>query len=208
MDERTELATDSWKTLIIKATAAQFAAVLLAALGCFGVLWSVDKGWVRWCGILIPFLPALAIIALGFIVYFRSLIKKCEVSERMYRIIVLLCLYVDAVMLSIMVGFSGGVKQSLFCPLFFAIPAMAIVFVPWREEYKHIWRVAVVTVVCYLVVYWLLPLLGLYFPRWLPHLFPPAVGTPKLFYNICECIVLAGSVGLTVLMSWLVPRIP
>jgi len=114
-----------------------------------------------------------------------------------YMSFILIYLLADALMLPIAVGFSGGVKQSLFTPLFFAIAAMAVVFVPrsavpWLKLSPLIW-VTAVTLVGYLVVYWIM--------YWLK------IGDKDRgrFYNVCENTILVSSVALTVLMSLRVP---
>lgn len=182
---------------LVNATRAQGIGVTLALLGCF-VLMRKDWPWWRLSGITIPFLVAYGSFLYGFLCAPNP---KVQIHMKTYMSFILLYLLADALMLPIAVGFSGGVKQSLFTPLFFAIAAMAVVFVPpsaepWLKFSPLVW-VTAVTLVGYLVVYWL--------QYWLPRLFPTSGVKP--FYSMCECAILVGSVALTVSMSLKVPSL-
>lgn len=175
------------------ATMTQVLGVTLALFGCAGVLSSTDRGdWSKWkwSGIGIPFILAYGMFIFGLLCHNNSLESSTPIGLETYMKFTLLYLYADAILLPIMVGCSGGVKQSLFSPLFFTIPAMALILIP-RSEIWHIYSVMCVTLGGYIVVY-LLPIDGKITGR---------------LYRTCECIILVGSVVLSVLMSLKAPSL-
>ncbi len=170
------------------ATVAQIVGLMIAVWGFLGLFFFgrvARVSWPawRWCGIVLPFIFVGGMTVWGTI---ACLIKPSTAPEKFIYVY----LYSDAIMLPLMVACSGSVKQSLFSPLFFAIPAMAVVFVPdsavWLFGWKHIWWVVIVTLFGYLFVYWL-------------PIDDSAQG--GFWYRLCECSILAGSVILTVFMS-------
>ena len=175
----------SLKESIFMATLSQLLGVSFALFGFLGIFFArgTEMRWWSWVGILVPFALAYSTAISGF-VYYGCFSNSASADKKMYKFFILLYLYTDAFLLPIMVGFSGGVKQSLFTPLFFTIPAMAVVFVPPCES-RHLWMVTVVTLIFYIMVYWL----------------PIGPESPGCFYRIVECVILGGSVVLTVLMS-------
>ena len=188
---------DTEKYPLSDAAWTQLLGVSMALLGCAGVFFGSGQ-WkelrVR-IGTGLPFLIAYGITLCALCVSRR--IDKPPVGKETYKRFVLCFLFVDAILLSIMVYFSGGVKQSLFCPLFFVIPAMAVVFVRWgeedkSEEDKYTWGVMAVTVAGYLLVYWL----------------PVEELTPGRFYRFCECTILVLAVALTVVTSLRMRSLP
>lgn len=181
------------------AVRSQFYGVTLAGFGCVGIFYGTSPDWMSWKiigGIGIPFFIAYGLFGIGFI--FFGNYKDEAVCEKTYTWFVPLCLCGNALLLSIMVGASGGVKQSLFTPLFLALPIAAVVLVPrsWLEV-LHIQLVTVITLLItlggYLVVYW-----------WFS---PVPKRAPGLAYRICENITLIGSVVLTVYMSLTAPTL-
>ncbi len=170
-----------------QATLAQILGVTLALFGCVGVLRSTDRGdWspLRWSGIGIPFLLAYAVFIFGLFCHNHRLENPTPMELETYMKFILLYLYADAILLPIMVGCSGGVKQSIFSPLFFAIPTMAVVFIPSFAK-LHIYSITGVTLAGYIIVY-LLPIDDKISGR---------------LYRFCECVILVGSVVLSVLVS-------
>lgn len=187
------------------ATRAQGIGVTLALGGCFVFIinnWGMLKWW-KLIGIIVPFCIAYGTFLYG-VLCAPNTGNQQPLDKDTYMKFILLYLFADALMLPIMVSFSGGVKQSLFTPLFFAIAAMAVVFVPksavlWLKYSPLVW-VTTVTLAGYLVVYWL--------QYWLPHLFSTSGVKPHCLYSMCECAILVGSVILTVCMSHKVPQLP
>lgn len=170
-----------------QATLAQVFGVTLALIGCFGVLRSRERGdWsaLKWGGIGIPFLLAYSMFILGLICHSYRLGNPTPMALGTYMRFILLYLYADAILLPIMVSCSGGVKQSPFSPLFFTIPAMAVVFLPQSAAW-HIYGVTLVTLTGYILVY----------------LIPLDERISGRLYRFSECIILVGSVILGVLMS-------
>ncbi len=180
------------------AVVAQFCGVTLAIIGCGGIFYGTSPNWTSGKmigGIVIPFVIAYSLFGIGFF-FFLSNYKDEAICEKTYTWFVPLCLYLNAILLSIMVAASGGVKQSLFCPLFLAMPVMAVVFVPrYWPKVLHIQVVTVITTVItlvgYLVVYW-------YFS-------PIPEEAPQRLYSFCENFILVGSVVLTVVISLRIP---
>jgi hypothetical protein len=176
----------TYTKMLLIAVIAQCSGVTLALIGWAGVV--IGSGlWRRLVvkiGTLIPFSIAYGIFVIGLLVFLCN--YENEVAcKKTYIWFVPLCLGGDALLLPIMVYFSGGVKQSLFSPLFFVIPAMAVVFVPWNVV-SDIVLITGMTLLGYLIVYWL------------PAVIDPL---PGYCYRIAECIVLSGSVILAVTIS-------
>ncbi len=172
-----------------QATLAQVLGVTLALVGCVGVLRSTERGdWsaLKWSGIGIPFLLAYGMFIFGFVCLCHRyrLGTPTPMELGTYINFILMYLYVDAILLSIMVSCSGGVKQSPFSPLFFTIPAMAVIFLP-QSAASHIYGVTFLTLTGYIIVY----------------LIPLDEKISGRLYRFSECIILVGSVILGVLMS-------
>lgn len=170
-----------------QATLAQVFGVTLALFGCVGVLRSTERGdWsaLKCSGIGIPFFLAYGMFIIGLVCHSCRLGNPTPMELGTYVKFILLYLYVDAILLPIMVGCSGGVKQSPFSPLFFTIPVMAVVFLPQSAAW-HIYGVTLVTLTGYIVVY----------------LIPLDEKITGRLYRFSECIILVGSVILGVLMS-------
>lgn len=182
------------------AVLAQFCGITLAGFGCGGIFYGTSPNWMSWKmigGIGIPFFSAYGLFGIGLIIFLRNY-KDEAVCEKTYTWFVPLCLCANAVLLSIMVATSGGVKQSLFTPLFLALPAAAVVLVP--RSWPKVLHIQVVTLITlfitlggYLVVYWCFS--------------PIPNGALGLLYRICENFTLVGSVVLTVCMSLNVPTL-
>ncbi len=181
------------KTIIemfLHATLAQLAGVTLALAGCIGVL--KGKGIeFKWSGVGIPFLVAYSMFIVAIVYYCKKNGNPIPMELNTYMKFILMYLYVDAILLPIMVNYSGGVKQSLFSPLFFVIPAMAVVFVS-RSAILHIYGVVGVTLAGYIVVY----------------LFSEDNKISGRFYKFCECGILVSSVILSVFMSLSLSPLP
>ena len=174
-----------------EATLAQFLGVSIALLGCLGIWLSKNGKWSsrqKW-GIVIPFALAYGTAIAGFVVCGLHIGNTILVRERTYKIFTLLYLYADAILLPIMIYYSGGVKQSLFTPLFFQIPAMAVVFV-YGSEVLQIAAITSLTLLLYIIVYW-----------WYWFRKPATDDDLPVPYGVCECLILIFSVALTVVMS-------
>ncbi len=176
---------DPVKYQLFQASLAQFLGVSLAFVGCFGIFWGsqYEKWWLK-AGIIVPFVVAYLTAIVGFIIYGYYARMPEPLGEGAYMWFVRSYLYADVLLLSIMVYFSGGVKQSLFTPLFFTIPAMAVLFVCSSMKLE-IWMVTIATLAGYIIVY----------------LRPVEKKIPGRLYRFCECTILVGSVFLTVSMS-------
>lgn len=172
---------------LFEATLAQFLGVTMALFGCIATL-GLALSMRQWVGIGLPFLLAYGTVVIGFLFISRHNADRNPITQEVYMCFIGMYLYADVFLLPIMVSHSGGVKQSLFCPLFFAIPAMATVFVS-RSYVRQIYYITLATLAAYIVVYWLPS-------SWIVGLIPPGV-----FYNLMECVILVGSVSLTVIMT-------
>ncbi len=182
------------------AVGAQFCGVTLALFGCGGIFYGTSPDWMsrKMIGsIVIPFFIAYVLFGIGLF-FFLSNYNDDAVCEKTYTWFVPLCLCGNAALLSIMVAASGGVKQSLFSPLFLALPVAAVVLVP--QSWPKVLHIQVVTLITllitlggYIVVYWCFS--------------PIPKGAPGRVYRICENFTLVGSVVLTVYMSLKMPML-
>lgn len=184
---------------LLWAVVAQLWGVTLASIGCVGIFGLKIEDWsaLGQRGVLI-----VGLIGVSYLIGFVGLITTTTrrygsptSSINIYRLFVFLYLYSAVLLLTTLVICSGGVKQSLFTPLFFAIPAMAVVFVPpSKVSPLHIWLVTIMTLTGYLFVHGLV----YWSPAWL---LIPTRCLVALRYSICESLILVGSVLLTVAMS-------